>query len=563
MNIERINKMIILLTSLLLVKQIYSTKDNLSNKELICSHNMCTDYKYETKKDIYLINQEKDSYTIIKNNKVLYKNCKQIYMNDNITECRTNKQNKKTILSNKLINTTDDIYIPKANVNTQNMFCNLTNCKILLDSEKIDIELRNNSFKVLSSKTIINEDEILIDNLKFKKEISICKDNCDYNIYNPQVINHYYKICIGNYTENCDILINLINKNSNEQIIVNHNGKKDILQPNSTIKININKINYELDDGLLGFDTIKECLSASLLKKINKIKCYPYFYKMSNRDFDYLNNKTTYNYRVVNNTLNLNYYKQLEHKKDLSVDNLIIIEGNLNEIEWKMINNNTLLLNYKSIISDKFLEEFPYIHRIIHDSNTTYNTLLINAKKVTIILDDISKLNTITIKIKSEKRFTFIQNYNNTRIIIKEHIYFENNFLKSNEKCKIGINGQISEDSGHNNCTLINILPLIKQKYKIIQSNCDDNSIKDIRNVCILNNNPTKFYDLSTKLISIFFDLIETINEIKLNIFKPKIISFEEECKILQKVDNSLKCGPDFLIKDDCIIFYNDNKKIC
>ena len=54
---------IIILTLLLLVKKICS-------KELICSHNMCTDYQIETKNGTYLINQEKDGYTIIFNNKI-------------------------------------------------------------------------------------------------------------------------------------------------------------------------------------------------------------------------------------------------------------------------------------------------------------------------------------------------------------------------------------------------------------------------------------------------------------------------------------------------------------
>lgn len=568
---------IIILTLLLLVKKICS-------KELICSHNMCTDYQIETKNGTYLINQEKDGYTIIFNNKILYKNCEKIYINDSIIDCRTTKLHKKTILSNEKINNinekinniNDDIYIPTANVNTQNMYCNSTDCKILLDLEQIEIKLGDNSFTVLSSNETINENELMINDLIVKKEISICKNGCDYNIYDPQVINHYYKICIDKDIDGCDILIYIIKKNSNEQILFYNKGKMNIIQPDSKIKININRIKYELN-GLLGFDNIKECLSASLINTINKIECYENYYRMLNDNFDYLDNKTIYEFRVINNTKEFVYYKMLENKKDLTVDKVIITDSNLDEIEYKIFNNNTLLLNYKCIISDKCLEKHPFLYKIVYDSNTTYNVLLVNTKEIIIILDDILKLEKVTIKNKTEKKFDWITSFNNTRFIIKPSIYFKDNYFRSNENCKIGINGQISEDLGANDCTLQNILPLLKQKYNKIQSNCDTTNITDTRNVCILNKKiPTvlsdikSFFDFSLYSITKILNLIDPFFKIiRINIESDKLvkntnlISFEEECKILQKVDETLICGVNYITKDNCTIYYNDEKKIC
>jgi len=352
----------------------------------------------------------------------------------------------------------------------------------------------------------------------------------------------------------------------------------DIIQPNSIIKININKIDYELN-GLIGFNNIKECLSTSLINTKNKIKCYKNYYKMIGYKFyknyyemigyklDYLDNKIIYYNRVVNNTLNLDYYSQLEHEEVLTVNKLIIANSD-NFEKYEIFNNDTLLMTYDFIIYDYYLNKYPYPYKykIIHDDNSKHYVLLIDAKEVLIILDDIDKLKEEKIQIinRKKKALTDIRKYENTKRvdIIKGLTYKDYFFRVPNQNCIVGINGQITEYFGHDNCTLINLLPIINQKYNRIQSNCDTHKITDPRNICLLDRKNSIYNSLNRLL-----KLVENIYSLK-NIPKIKddtgIIPFIKECEILKEIDNSILCNKNYLkTKNNCIIYNNEKRQIC
>jgi len=559
--------------------------------ELLCNNGICNRYEYKE----YNVVQGLKNYDIIKNGKLFKRECEKVYIGDKLVECIKDNNDNSIIITNieELNNVKGNIYLIKRKHTGRNIICNVTNCVLRIDGSKdINVEIINdNSFRIIDFDMIVNKDELVIDDTKIKRDITICNsDKCDYNLNKTRLIKHYKNICLNVYNDNgCDYLIsNKKTSDNNDYILIEYDGTLKITSHDAILKMRIdmlfnNKICFDeriklsshdddvLDTNVnmlfirdnrynkLGFDNKYDCLK-NVFSICNDKDYTKIFYK--NKTIiteDYGDNKiiSQMSYSYDNNSYLIQKGARLIDNKiisQMSYDNSYLIKKGARLIDNEYTGKLDKILKYK-----KYLE----IDNVIVTVSDTMKTYEIIDDKIIIINlvcllnpecfpytymykydNDIKKAFLILIKSnnvimvidkKIDPKFV-IKFYNdmsqkNGKLKIVKNIRYENRTFIANQVCKIKINGEITLDNGNIDCKLIKIFPIIdKINYKTISTNCDIYD-SDLNNICISNDF--------------------------------RLPSFEDQCKLLSMMDKRIVCNTNDLRFNDCKLPNGEDKNMC